>query len=746
MLKDFQNDTPSAANMPHAGAAPTPVSGGMSALDLEAHTIALAVETAGLGLWRYDLATGALDWNARLKTLYGLAADAPVSFEIFVESLHPDDREFVLDAFQAAVADPARTEFQVEHRTCGAEGRLRWLFGHGRILRNEDGVAESVVGTSWDITDRKIAEIERAESQRRLELAVRAHGVGIFDWYVKTGRVVWTEQEQRLFGLDPGSFEGTIEGWSQRVHPEDLASTQALLQAAMARRESTVEFAFRILLPDGEVKEIEGVASILYDAAGDAERMIGVNNDVTARKAADRLAAEQRRRDQRLQLAMAASGLGDVAWDAATNVTSMSDRAAEIYGLGERRSVPWPELERRVHPDDREATAATVQQAMASREPFDLEYRIHRPSDGELRWVAIRAQARFGEDGAVTGMAGVIRDVTEERTALERERMLAREVDHRAKNALAVVQSLVRLTPFTGQEAYVASITGRINAMARVHSLLSRNAWSGATIDQIVRQELEPFDTEGRFEIEGPSIELRLEAAQPLSLLIHELTTNAVKYGALSAPAGRVRVAWREQEDGDVELRWTETGGPPAPEPERRGFGSRLIQGAAGQLAGSVRKVWGEGGLECVLRIGALQTKHPIGPVAISPKTSTRAARLDGSRVLVVEDEALLAMELAEHLVRAGASVVGPASTLAAGIALARTEEFDCAVLDLNLGGASAEPLVQVLTALKLPFVVVTGYEASEVEAPVLLRKPVQHEALLAALSDQLAEARREGG
>jgi two-component sensor histidine kinase/ActR/RegA family two-component response regulator len=440
---------------------------------------------------------------------------------------------------------------------------------------------------------------------------------------------------------------------------------------------------------------------------------------------------------------MVASGLGDWSWNALTDSITLSSRAASFFGLQPASSITWSDLSRLLIDGDRERVQSAMITALLNDEPFDLEYRIIRPDNGQTRWLAQRARAEFSAEGEAIGLSGVVRDVTDERTALERERLLAREVDHRAKNALAVVQSLVRLTPFTSKEEYVATVTGRIHAMARVHTLLSRNSWNGATIDQIVREELAPFESDGRFEIQGPDVELSLEAAQPLSLLIHELTTNASKYGALSVPTGCVCVGWTVTGDGGVQLTWTESGGPAPPTTGTSGFGTRLIRGAASQLGGVVEQEWRPSGLRCTLSIAMFQTKaSPAAPPTVFSKRQ-RTTRLKGSRILVVEDEVLLAMETANHLAAAGATVIGPANTLPAGLSMAASEQIDGAVLDLNLGGQSAEPLLQFLSRMKVPFVVITGYESAGIQVPVLLRKPVEYPTLVEALSEQLSKAGR---
>jgi PAS domain S-box-containing protein len=502
------------------------------------------------------------------------------------------------------------------------------------------------------------------------------------------------------------------------------------------------EAALRAVMADRQPREFE-TTSVLTEAdvlirVFAVEDGIGVSfQDISERK---RRAREEREHDERLKLALAASGLGHWTWDVGPGVVTFSDRAAEIFGVPPGPYKSWTDIvETLIHPDDRAASVQAVERAAYSREPYALEFRINRADDGELRWISVRAQTFYDEMGEEVQTTGVLGDSTAARTAADRERLLAREVDHRAKNALAVVQSLVRLTPFVSRDQFVATLTGRINAMARVHTLLSRNGWSGASVGDIVRQELAAFADGDRIKLDGPEVELRLEAAQPLSLLVHELTTNASKYGALSVNDGKVEISWALEEGGTLSFAWAETGGPAVTAPTKTGFGSKLIDGAASQLGGAIAREWAPGGLRCQVVVGDYQIKAAPPAEEVVPHRRSRPKRITGSRVLVVEDETLLAMEMCEHLTGAGAAVVGPAHTLEQGLALASSQTFDCAVLDINLGGKSVEPLVEMIRGLHLPFVLVTGYEEPGIAARVILRKPVVGEALLAALADQIA-------
>jgi len=200
-------------------------------------------------------------------------------------------------------------------------------------------------------------------------------------------------------------------------------------------------------------------------------------------------------------------------------------------------------------------------------------------------------------------------DVTERRHAEERQTLLTREVDHRAKNVLAVVQAALRLTPKDDPVAYATAIEGRVAALARAHTLLAAEHWSGADLRALLRHELAAFMEGGRgamgvgprVDLDGPALMLPPATAQPLAMAVHELATNAAKYGALSVPAGHLSVRWHLEPGRRLRLRWAESGGPPvAGPPARNGFGSRVLTGTLrGQLGGTVSLDWTPAGLVC---------------------------------------------------------------------------------------------------------------------------------------------------
>jgi two-component sensor histidine kinase/CheY-like chemotaxis protein len=372
----------------------------------------------------------------------------------------------------------------------------------------------------------------------------------------------------------------------------------------------------------------------------------------------------------------------------------------------------------------------SLERLIGHGESNNIEFRVLRPN-GEIRWCL--GAAAVSEDKNI--VSGVSIDITDRKEAEERQVLLAREVDHRAKNALALVQSIIRLTKAADQKAYVNAVEGRIKALSRAHNVLAQSRWQGASISGLVEEELAPYRTAetARITTSGPEILLQPAAAQTLAMALHELATNAAKYGALSEIAGRLVLRW--QTDGErILLRWQEDGGPRVCEPNTKGFGSRVITASVEQqLEGRLSFDWRPEGLICEIEIpatGKAGYASPIGPTAKATDLPVEQPFvLVGNRIMVAEDEAVVSLALCEALTELGFEVVGPYGNRAEALRAAHTANFDAAILDVNLNGDLIYPVAQILIERGLPFIFVTGYGPESIDERfhniVALPKPV---------------------
>jgi two-component sensor histidine kinase/ActR/RegA family two-component response regulator len=328
--------------------------------------------------------------------------------------------------------------------------------------------------------------------------------------------------------------------------------------------------------------------------------------------------------------------------------------------------------------------------------------------------------------------------------AIERQELLAREVDHRARNALAVIQSIVALTPPDDSARFAEAIKGRIRAMAMAHNLLSESRWRGADMLNLVNDELAPYAQEDRIAISGQPVSIAPTVAQNLALAVHELATNAAKYGALSNPGGRLAVSWRADDD-QLRINWREECTHEISRPSKTGFGSKVIDASIkSQLGGQVQKDWSPSGLKCAISLPMTHftLRQKAAAQSGEERPDIELTRIRNRSILVVEDEPLIAMMTTRSLKELDASVIGPFAT-ASEANEALSARIDAALLDVNIGGEYVYELASELEKRGVPIIFVTGYHAGAIDerfanAPVLT-KPVERDDLAAALTRVLS-------
>jgi PAS domain S-box-containing protein len=431
--------------------------------------------------------------------------------------------------------------------------------------------------------------------------------VGVWDWRPLTNEMIYSEEAKAICGF-PAGEPVTYDMVASVTHPEDFPRTSA--QAARALDPAIRDdapYEYRLLLASGEERWVLANGQAVFETVGGrvvATRYVGTLQDITARKAAEAARAQAA---TRLRLAIDAGRMAVWQVDAERGVTP-SPELNRMLGFPDDARPSIRELAKLTLPGELERVRETAEAAQARGERFfEAEYRIRR-TDGEVRWLLVRAELVPEADGLSRSAIGVAMDVTDRKDSEERLKLLAREVDHRANNLLTVVLGTVQLSQAETAEALKNVLAGRITALGRAHQLLSEARWEGADLRRLVEEELLAFSLgeAARVTLGGPDVALSPAAAQALAMALHELATNAVKYGALSVPAGCVAVNWTRPTAGALSIRWTETGGPLVAAPSRRGLGTAMLARAlSGPLGGRTKLDWRPEGLVCDLELPA---------------------------------------------------------------------------------------------------------------------------------------------
>jgi two-component sensor histidine kinase/integral membrane sensor domain MASE1 len=313
--------------------------------------------------------------------------------------------------------------------------------------------------------------------------------------------------------------------------------------------------------------------------------------------------------EARLQEALTAGAVTAFAWDVRTGLSQRSANAAQILGFNSQQPPTAAQFLARVHPDDRTRFKALVRGVRPDSPSYAVTFRFVRPDDREV-WLEETSRADFDATGRCIRLKGLTLDITERKRAEQHQDLLVAELDHRVKNVLARVAVVAMYTRegSSSMDEFVRALDGRIQSMAAAHALLSQNRWHGVGLIDLVRGQLAPYTTKANMTIGGPDITLTAAATQAVAMVLQELVTNAVKYGALSTPEGQVSVRWDRRFGADAAGRlliaWREIGGPPIVIPTQSGYGTSLIRDLIPhELSGTVDLVFASDGLRCTIEI-----------------------------------------------------------------------------------------------------------------------------------------------
>ncbi len=571
----------------------------------------MAREVAGVvGAWEWDIKANKVYADARYAELHNIApefAEAGLPAQSYTPAVHPEDRETVRDIAVKAAQDGG--DFSHEYRLVQADGSVRWVYTRGRAYLDDDGQPSRNTGVIIDITERKAVEADLAAARLDLDLAAQAAGMGRWDHKPHIGQRFWDQRARSIFGLPPDE-DATQETFERLLHPDDLPRVRAAVAAATdpaGADAGAINLEYRIHRADtGALRWVETFGRAFFQ--GDqCVRFVGVASDVTERREAiDHLL----RQEETLRLAIDAADVGTWDYNIELGELTWSERCYAMFGVRVGDPLDVDSFSARVHPGD----LARVQDAMRLaqdpdiRSEYSIEFRAIGRDDHVERWLNVKGKVFFDDNGKPRRFVGAVVNVTDRKRAELHLRLLVNELNHRVKNSLATIQAIAAQS-FTGERALPQAqeaFSSRIVALAEAHDLLTRENWEGAELHDVTSRLADLHGGPARFELSGPSIRLSPKTALSLSMALHELATNAMKYGALSTPEGRIRVAWGLAPDpgaARLELTWTERGGPPVKPPTDRGFGSRLIErGLAAELSGSAAIDFQPDGVICRIR------------------------------------------------------------------------------------------------------------------------------------------------
>lgn len=511
--------------------------------------------------------------------------------------LSPDGRT-ILSANPRLCAIVGRPPGSLDDRPLGTVGETMNPVPEGiRLWRQADGAAipvrvrpsGSTAGAVRVLVVEPVDpdEMVRAEQNRD---ALTAAGLGEWRWERATGLVTLSRRAAHILGHPPGH----ALSWAALRARFDPADAERIGLTVRESGHAGVPYAVEARVRHGHEDRTvwvmaRGQGTLAPD--GSLTGMVGVLQDVTAR-VADRDAL--RDREQRLRIAASLADLGIFEWHMLDDRAIWeNERMFAIFGrrpedgaVGKREF-----LDHILHPEDRMAFRHAISAALRDDAILHVSGRIRRADDGT--WRVIDMAGRFERDTPdrlPRRLIGVVADVTDRRLAEDRQNLLIRELHHRVKNTLATVQAIVGSTArnATSIESFYDAFVGRIVSLAHTHAVLTGATWQMAGLRDLLSNELKPYadgaldgEPDARVTLIGPAVDLASEVAVPIGMAIHELTTNAAKYGALSTRAGRVAVTWAVEPDdacGTLLFAWVESGGPTVAPPTRQGFGSRLLQ------------------------------------------------------------------------------------------------------------------------------------------------------------------------
>jgi PAS domain S-box-containing protein len=675
-----------------------------------------------------------LQMNAAGRRMLEVAENATIEGSSVYDVIAPECRQ-TWGEHHARVCNGEKLTWEFD--IVGLGGTRRHMETRGVPLALPDGTAQLAI--TRDITCRKESERKMRESEHQYREMLQALPLPIYTTDLDGRITFFNEAAVEFAGRRPEIGEKWCVTW-RLYHPDGTRMPHDQCPMALALKERRPIRGMEGIAerPDGTRVRFIPYPTPLLDTEGRATGAINVLVDQTERHQIHEVSA-------RLASIVESSDDAIISKDLDGTVTSWNAGASRIFGYDAEEMIGQP-ITRIIPPElhkEEERILARLKQGERI-EHYETE---RARKDGTRLDVSLTISPLRDKQGVIIGASKVTRNVTERKRAEKLQRLLIDELNHRVKNTLATIQAISSqsLRHAKNQREFVASFSGRVQALSRAHDLLTATKLQGANIVDLVREQVTLGErVDRRIHCSGPRLVLDPQITVHLGLVLHELATNARKYGALSVPDGRLTVRWevRASDQRTLSLVWAESDGPKVSAPRERGFGSTLIERTLGGHGGEASIRYNDSGVTCQITLPLAEQMQPNGLSAPEGDGWTRMpdarSSLKGKRVIIVEDEPLISMELESALTACGCDIVGTAGTLDKAKTLVERAACDVALLDVNLSGRPVVEIAAKLTRRKIPFAFVSGYGREALpqgfQDGLIVRKPVNNDELIAAI------------
>ena len=678
--------------------------------------------------------------NSIALELFGLPEDADLENRLLTSLWPADSAELIRTAVERASKGLNVTE--TAYYPSG-RGVPRWIEVTLAPVKDATGATPAWILCSLrDATQLNTMQESLKVSEQRFRAL--ADNIAQLAWMADSkGSIFW--YNKRWFDFT-GTRMADMEAWGwQRVHHPDHLERVVQKWKANIRSGQVWEDTFPLRGANGAYRWFLSRAMPIRDHTDTIVLWCGTNTDITEQ----RLATQRLRQKARL-IEMSHEAI--FSWNLQGAIVSWNRGCQELYGYTQSEAIGRVshELLRSQHPVPLEEIISTLKEEKAWSGEI-----LHFAKDGTKVWVDSRHE--LITMGGQRLVLETNRDITERRKADEVRNMLVAELNHRVKNTLAIVQSIAGQTARSSAslDQFVTSFRGRLHSLANAHNVLTDAHWYGADLRNLVNSQLAVTlgSTENVF-MQGDDVFLSPQSALQFTLVLHELGSNAVKYGSLSCPLGRVEISWKRMgtKGEKLDFVWRESGGPAVSSPQRRGFGTLLIERSGGLPHMSTSLKFDPAGVECHIEanldddvLSESVMFNPIrkeAPLLIHPRTKHATPHIGNRRnILVIEDEPLTALEIEDTLAEEGYRPIGPSTTVASAVEAINRGGIDAVIIDGELLGASAARVREKLDQDGVPYVYISDQLLSTEDiSPNMraIRRPIRNAQLIEFLAELL--------